>query len=433
MSYTEQDRYKTSKELYNDSKKFIPGGVNSPVRAFGSVEMEPLFIQRAKGAYIWDEDGNQYTDYVGSWGPAILGHAPPEVLRAVQEVMGNGFSFGAPTRQETELAKLVQSLVPPVDMIRLVSSGTEACMSAIRLARAYTGRSKILKFEGGYHGHADMLLVKSGSGVATLGIPGSPGVPAEATAHTITAPFNDSQALKDVFREHGDQLACVITEAIIGNSGFIRPQPGFYEELRSLCDQHNALLIFDEVMTGFRVGLGGFQTISPVRPDLLTFGKVIGGGMPIGAYGGRQDIMAMVAPSGPVYQAGTLSGNPIAVKAGLKTLEILRTKDWSALARLTQHLVQGLKSAAEEAKVPFSVDSEGGMFGFFFREELPKNYAEAAAANRSHFIKFFQKMLARGIYLAPSAFEAGFVSFAHTQEDIDATIQHARDVMKELP
>jgi glutamate-1-semialdehyde 2,1-aminomutase len=427
-----QDAFKSSEALFRAAKEVIPGGVNSPVRAFGSVGMHPLFIKKAKGARVWDEDGNTFVDYVGSWGPAILGHAHPEVVKAVAAALPDGFSFGAPTRLETELVKAVRALVPHAVMLRLVSSGTEACMSVLRLARARTGRKKILKFVGCYHGHADMLLVKAGSGVATLGIPGSPGVPEEATQFTLTAGFNDLPQVAEIFRQHGDDLAAVIVEPIVGNAGFIRPQPGFHEGLRALCDRHGSLLIFDEVMTGFRVALGGFQAITSVTPDLMTFGKVIGGGMPIAAYGGRRDIMEQVAPAGPMYQAGTLSGNPIAVACGLKTLELVKASDWSGLGGLTRRLVEGLCEEAAKLGIPFSADSEGGMFGFFFRSKLPANFAEASDSDTPRFVAFFQGMLRRGVYLAPSAFEAGFVSFAHTTQDIDQTIMAARDVMKTL-
>lgn len=425
--------FERSKQLYNKACELIPGGVNSPVRAFKSVDAHPLFIDRAQGAYMWDADGNQYVDYIGSWGPAILGHAHPEVLAAVQEALPRGFSFGAPSALEIKIAELVREIMPSMEMLRLVSSGTEACMAALRLARGFTGREKIVKFSGCYHGHADMLLVKAGSGVATLGIPGSPGVPQGSTKDTITLSFNDSEGLKELFQKQGHEIAAVIIEPFVGNANFIRPRDGYLELLRELTKASGTVLIFDEVMTGFRVGLGGVQGLKKIKPDLTTLGKVIGGGMPIGAYGGRADIMAKVAPSGPVYQAGTLSGNPIAVTCGIKTLELLRSKySFTELSQRTRALVRGLKERATHHGVALSVDSEGGMFGFMFSSQLPASYEEAAEGRIDLFKRFFRGMLSQGIYLAPSAFEAGFVSFAHTDADVEKTLKAADHVFANL-
>lgn len=429
---TKQHNISRSRVAFEEASKVIPGGVNSPVRAFGSVGGTPIFMNRGVGAYLFDEDDNKYVDYIGSWGPMIAGHAHPEVISAIKKAVDLGCSFGTATTLETELIKKVQSLMPNIEKARLVSSGTEACMSALRLARGFTGRDKILKFVGCYHGHGDMLLVKAGSGVATLGIPGSPGVPKGATADTLTAPFNDLDAAREIVNEFSDQLAAVIVEPFVGNAGFIRPREGFLEGLRSLCDQAGALLIFDEVMTGFRVALGGAQSIVDVRPDLTTFGKVIGGGMPIGAYGGRGDVMDSIAPVGPVYQAGTLSGNPVAVSCGLKTLEILERSDFSILAARTKKLVAGLKDAADTSGVPLSADSQGGMFGFAFHQDLPQNFDETSATNMEAFSKFFHGMLRRGVYLAPSGYEAGFVSLAHNDADIDFTLAAAKESFAEL-
>ena len=366
--------FNRSKALYEEATHYFPGGVNSPVRAFTGVGGHPIFVDRAKGAYFWDADGNKFIDYIGSWGPAIVGHAHPEVIDSLVKTAENGFSFGAPTHLETQLAQKVQQLVPSMECMRLVSSGTEACMSALRVARGYTGRDKILKFDGCYHGHADMLLVQAGSGIATLGIPGSPGVPKGATADTLVVPYNDLAAVEAVFKDYPEEIAAVIIEPIVGNSNFIRPMPDFLEGLRSICDKYSSLLIFDEVMTGFRVAKGGVQQLSGVQPDLTTLGKVIGGGLPIGAYGGKRHIMQKVAPVGPVYQAGTLSGNPLAVSSGLKTLELLSESfDYAQLASRTCQLAEGLKQAAERRSVTLSVDSEGGMFGFSFSEQMPRN------------------------------------------------------------
>ncbi len=414
-----------SMEAFGEAVKVIPGGVNSPVRAFQAVGGSPLFIKKAKGAYIYDEDDNSYIDYIGSWGPMILGHTHPEVVTAVKLAVENGFSYGAPTCLETRLVEKVISLVPSIQKARLVSSGTEACMSALRLARGFTGRDKILKFVGCYHGHGDMLLVQAGSGVATLGIPGCPGVPKGATADTLTVPYNDLAAVHAVMEQYGDQLAAIIVEPFVGNAGFIRPQEGFLEGLREVCDKSGAILIFDEVMTGFRIALGGAQSFLGVRPDLTTLGKVIGGGMPMGAFGGREDIMNHIAPMGPVYQAGTLSGNPVAVSCGLKTLEILEEMDFSSLSKRVSDLVSGLKSAADRFGVPLSVDCQGGMFGFAFKDTMPSNFEAIEAADMQMFKQFFHRMLLEGIYLAPSGYEAGFVSFSHSETDILATVKAA--------
>ena len=411
----------------------MPGGVNSPVRAFGSVGGTPVFMKRGKGAYMWDEDGNRYIDYITSWGPAIVGHAHPEVLAAIHDAAADGLSFGTPTARESILAHAIMEAMPSIEMIRLVSSGTEACMSALRVARAFTGRTKILKFEGCYHGHADMLLVKPGSGAATLGLSGSPGVPESTAQHTLTAQFNNMAQVEEIFASNGNQIAAIIVEPIVGNAGFIRPVAGFMEGLRKLCDAHGSVLVFDEVMTGFRVARGGYQSLCAIKPDMTVLGKVIGGGMPVGAYGGRRDIMSMVAPAGPVYQAGTLSGNPLAVACGLKTLEILaRPGTYEVLSSRSAQLTVGFKSVAEECGVPITVDHEGGMFGFFFADDPVRNYDDAKRADLNSFRKFFQLMLDDGIYLAPSAFEAGFLSTAHSEDDIAATVAAARKALKQV-
>jgi glutamate-1-semialdehyde 2,1-aminomutase len=416
-----------SKQLFEKSLRVIPGGVNSPVRAFRAVGGTPVFFQEGHGAHLWDVDGNRYIDYVGSWGPAILGHAHPEVVKAVQDRAAKGMSFGAPTEAEYDLAERLVSLLPSIEQVRLTSSGTEATMSAIRLARGFTGRNKIVKFEGCYHGHGDALLVKAGSGALTFGNPSSAGVPPEVVAGTLVLAYNDIEALNQAFAEVGDELACVIIEPIAGNMNFILPSAEFLNSLRALCTQHGVVLIFDEVMTGFRVGLGGAQGHFSITPDLTTLGKVIGGGMPVGAFGGRRDIMAHLAPVGGVYQAGTLSGNPVAVAAGLKTLDLLAKPGfYEALSSATKQMLAGLSAAAVAANIPFSTASLGGMFGIFFRSRAPENFAEAMDANREQFNKFFHAMLNRGIYLAPSAFEAGFVSAAHTEADIADTTAAAR-------
>lgn len=422
-----------SKQLFDEASKVIPGGVNSPVRAFKQVDAHPLFIRKANGAYMWDVDGNKFIDYIGSWGPALLGHAHPEVIEAVTAALADGFSFGAPCELEIELTHKVQALVPSIEMLRLVSSGTEACMAALRLARGFTGRDKILKFTGCYHGHADMLLVEAGSGMATLGIPGSPGVSKGSTKDTLCLKFNDSLALKNLFVKQGHEIAAVIVEPFVGNGNFIRAKDGYLELMRSLCTEYGAILIFDEVMTGFRVHPGGVQGLKGIKPDLTTLGKVIGGGMPIGAYGGRAEIMSKVAPSGPVYQAGTLSGNPVAVTCGIKTLDLLRNKYvFTELSKRTNQLVRGLKESASRHGIDLSVDSEGGMFGFMFCPNLPLSFEDAALANIAQFKRFFRGMLQQGVYLAPSAFEAGFVSFAHSDQDIAATLKAADYVFAHL-
>jgi len=420
-----------SKRLLREAKKRIPGGVNSPVRAYGSVEGTPPFIDRAKGARIWDADGNEYVDYVGSWGPMILGHAHPAVLRAVRTAMARGTSFGAPTEGETLLAEAVRRVLPSVQKLRMVSSGTEATMSAIRLARGVTGRSRVLKFDGCYHGHSDGLLVGAGSGVATLGIPGSPGVPKAMTRLTVQAPFNDLVAVRKAFDRWGSDLACVIVEPVAGNMGCIPPLAGFLAGLRQVCDEHGALLIFDEVMTGFRVARGGAQRLYRVRPDLTCLGKIVGGGLPAAAYGGRRDLMARVAPEGDVYQAGTLSGNPLAVAAGLETLARLEEPGvYEKLAARSAQLSEGLVEIAEQAGVPFSACSVGGMFGFFFHPGPVRSYADSQQSHDGRFRKFFGSMLEQGIYLAPSRFEAGFVSLAHRPGDIAQTLEAARVAMQ---
>jgi glutamate-1-semialdehyde 2,1-aminomutase len=418
-----------SHDLFVAAQQHIPGGVNSPVRAFRGVGGEPVFFDRAGGAYLFDVDGQRYIDYVGSWGPMILGHAHPEVLAAVAETAAKGLSFGAPTLLETRMAERVCELVPSMDMVRMVSSGTEATMSAIRLARGYTGRDKIVKFEGCYHGHADSLLVKAGSGALTLGQPSSPGVPASLAAHTITLDFNDSDQIHETFARIGEQIACIIVEPVAGNMNCIPPLPDFLETLREACDEFGAVLVFDEVMTGFRVALGGAQERYGVTPDLTTLGKVIGGGMPVGAFGGRREIMERIAPLGPVYQAGTLSGNPVAMSAGLKTLELLSAPGFfEDLEAKTERLANGLVEVAKRAGVPLTANCVGGMFGVFFTD-APQvtSYAQATACNVDQFKRFYHAMLARGVYLAPSAFEAGFVSAAHTDADLDATLTAAAE------
>jgi glutamate-1-semialdehyde 2,1-aminomutase len=421
-----------NQQLFEKSLSLIPGGVNSPVRAFGSVGGTPVFFKRGLGSKLWDEDDKQYIDYVGSWGPMILGHAHPEVIRAVQKTAENSLSFGAPTALELEMAELLTQIVPSMQQVRLVSSGTEATMSAIRLARGFTGRAKILKFEGCYHGHADSLLVKAGSGALTFGQPSSAGVPAEIAAHTLTLPYNDSDAVEALFAQIGDDIACVIVEPVAGNMNLIAPNESFLSTLRALCTRHDAVLIFDEVMTGFRVALGGAQQLYGITPDLTTLGKVIGGGLPVGAFGGRHDIMAELAPLGPVYQAGTLSGNPVAVAAGLATLRLIQAPDFHAkLAAQTERLTLGLAAAASEAGIAFSAQSVGGMFGLYFSEYIPSSYAEVMQCDKQAFNRFFHAMLREGVYLAPSAFEAGFVSAAHSDADIDFTIAAAKKIFAE--
>jgi glutamate-1-semialdehyde 2,1-aminomutase len=408
------------------AERVIPGGVNSPVRAYAAVGGSPPFIARGRGAYVWDADGRRYVDYVGSWGPLILGHAHPAVLRAVARAAARGTSFGAPTEGEVEIAETICAALPCVEMVRFVSSGTEATMSAIRLARGATGRKKILKFDGCYHGHADALLVGAGSGVATLGIPGSPGVPEEFVRLTVQAPYNDLGAVEDAFRVHGPELACVIVEPVAGNMGCVPPVRGFLEGLRELCDRAGTLLIFDEVMTGFRVAWGGAQALYGIRPDLTCLGKVVGGGLPAAAYGGRRELMREIAPSGPVYQAGTLSGNPLAVAAGLATLRRLSKRGvYEALGATSRALADGLAERASTAGVELSTAAVGGMFGFFFHPGPVANFGDARKSSAPRFRRFFAEMLARGVYLAPSAYEAGFVSLAHGEREIAATLRAA--------
>jgi glutamate-1-semialdehyde 2,1-aminomutase len=417
-----------SADLYERAQKRIPGGVNSPVRAFNGVGGTPIYFQRGEGAYMYDEDGQRYIDYVGSWGPMILGHQHPDVLDAVRKQLELGLSFGAPTAVETTMAEKVCELVPSMDMVRMVNSGTEATMSAIRLARGYTGRDKIVKFEGCYHGHSDSLLVKAGSGALTLGVPNSPGVPADLAKYTITLQYNDIDEVKQCFAEMGQEIACIIVEPIAGNMNCIPPVEGFLEALREVCDDSGAVLIFDEVMTGFRVALGGAQERFGITPDLTTLGKVIGAGMPVGAFGGKREIMEHIAPLGPVYQAGTLSGNPVAMMAGLAVLNNISVPGFhDQLEAKTVKLVNGLKAAANEEGVPLAVVSEGGMFGMFFTEqERVTTFAQVQQCDTDKFRQFFHLMLEEGIYLAPSAFEAGFTSQAHTEEDIDFTIAAAK-------
>ncbi|MFK8014955.1 MAG: glutamate-1-semialdehyde 2,1-aminomutase [Gammaproteobacteria bacterium] len=423
-----------SANYFEEAKHYIPGGVNSPVRAFGNVGGDPVFVRRAKGARFVAEDGREFIDFVGSWGPMILGHADPVVIEAVRTATLDGLSFGAPTVSETRLAKLVQHFFPSMERMRMVSSGTEATMSAIRLARGHTSRDKIIKFEGCYHGHADALLVKAGSGALTLGVPSSGGVPKGAAADTLTAVFNDLESVAALFEKNADQVAAIIVEPIAGNMNFVLPEPGFLEGLRDLCDQHNALLIFDEVMTGFRVAPGGVQSLYAVQPDITTLGKIVGGGMPVGVFGGRLDVMNSIAPLGPVYQAGTLSGNPVAMAAGIATLEQLKeTSRYESLSAITATFTRDMVSAAHGAGIAMHGDSRGGMFGLFFGTNDPvTNYDQVMACDKELFVKFFHAMLARGVYFAPSSFEAGFISMAHTQDDMDQTIEHARAVFKTL-
>ncbi len=423
-----------SEQLFEQAQNTIPGGVNSPVRAFTGVGGTPCFIERAEGAYIFDADGKKYIDYVGSWGPMILGHNHPAILAAVIKTAQHGLSFGAPTALEITMAEKVSQLVPSMEKLRMVSSGTEATMSAIRLARGYTGRDKILKFEGCYHGHADSLLVKAGSGALTLGVPNSPGIPADFAKHTLTVNYNDIDSVKEIFAELGDEIACIIVEPVAGNMNCIPPVAGFLEGLRGICDQYKSVLILDEVMTGFRVALGGAQAHYQITPDLTTLGKVIGGGMPVGAFGGKAEIMDYIAPVGPVYQAGTLSGNPIAMAAGLAALTELSSKDYhTGLAANTKAIAEGLKAAAQRQGVDLSVNYVGGMFGFFFTEqEQVTTFAQVMQCDTDKFNKFFHLMLDEGVYLAPSAFEAGFLSAAHSAEDIAATLAAAERCFAQL-
>lgn len=422
-----------NESLFNRAKAIIPGGVNSPVRAFGSVGGVPRFIKKAEGAYVWDENGTRYTDYVGSWGPAIVGHAHPEVIEAVHEAALGGLSFGAPTEGEIVIAEEIAKIMPSVEQLRLVSSGTEATMTAIRLARGFTGRDKIIKFEGCYHGHSDSLLVKAGSGLLTFGNPSSAGVPADFTKHTLVLEYNNIAQLEEAFAQSGNDIACVILEPFVGNMNLVRPSEAFVKALRELTEKHGAVLIYDEVMTGFRVALGGAQSLHGIKPDLTTMGKVIGGGMPLAAFGGRKDIMECISPLGGVYQAGTLSGNPIAVAAGLKTLEIIQREGfYENLTALTQRLANGITDAAKAHDVEFTADSVGGMFGLYFASHTPQNYADMARSNIDGFKHFFHGMLDRNVAFGPSAYEAGFVSAAHTPELIDETIAVAHEVFKEM-
>jgi len=420
------------KQLFEQAKKVIPGGVNSPVRAFKSVGGEPVFFARARGAYLYDTDDKAYIDYVGSWGPMVLGHAHDEVINSVKETAANGLSFGAPTELETSLAEKVCELMPNIEKVRMVNSGTEAAMSAIRLARGFTGRDKIIKFEGCYHGHADGLLVKAGSGALTLGVPTSPGVPADYAKNTITLTFNDLEQVHQIFGQMKDEIAAVIVEPVAGNMNCIPPVPGFLEGLREACDQNQSLLIFDEVMTGFRVALGGAQSIFNIRPDLTILGKVIGGGMPVGAFGGRAEIMDHIAPEGPVYQAGTLSGNPVAMSAGLTTLKLVSQSGfYEQLQEKVNALTQGIRDQADQAGIPLTSNQIGGMFGLFFSpEEKITGFSQVMASNQQHFNTFFHAMLDLGIYFAPSAYEAGFISAAHGTEEIEQTVSAAEQVFR---
>jgi len=423
-----------SEQLYKAACNIIPGGVNSPVRAFKGVGGTPRFFNEANGAYIYDVDGNEYIDYVGSWGPMVIGHAHPKVIAAVTKAATKGLSFGAPTQLETELAEKIKSFKPSIDMVRMVNSGTEATMSAIRLARGFTGRDKIIKFAGCYHGHTDALLVQAGSGALTCGAPSSAGVPESFTSHTLIAKFNDIDNVKALFEEYGKDIAAIIIEPIAGNMNCIPPLPGFLQNIRALCDEYNSILIFDEVMTGFRVAKGGAQALYDIKPDLTCLGKIIGGGMPVGAFGGREDIMAHLAPVGPVYQAGTLSGNPLAMAAGLATLSCLEDADfYSQLIEKTEQLIQGLQAQAKQYNIPLASNHVCGMFGLFFTDKTEiTNYDDVMQCDSNRFNQFFHLMLNEGVYLAPSSFEAGFMSIAHTKTDIDNTIKIAGDVFKVL-
>jgi glutamate-1-semialdehyde 2,1-aminomutase len=423
-----------SHDLFQSACRHIPGGVNSPVRAFRGVGGDPVFFTRGEGAWLYDADGKRYIDYVASWGPMIAGHAHPEVIRAVQDTAANGLGFGAPTEIETEMADRLCSLMPSLELVRMVNSGTEATMSAIRLARGFTGRDRIVKFEGCYHGHSDSLLVKAGSGTLTLGVPTSPGVPASLAQHTLTLTYNDLAGVETLFESLGSEIACIIVEPVAGNMNCIPPVPGFLEGLRRICDSYSSVLIFDEVMTGFRVALGGAQEYYGVKPDLTTLGKVIGGGLPVGAFGGRRDIMEQIAPLGPVYQAGTLSGNPISLAAGLKTLELASARDFHAqLDRAAKRLTTGLQICADTAGIPFTTNQAGGMFGCFFSDESQVSlYEQVTRCDMERFRRFFHGMLDAGVYMAPSAYEAGFVSSAHSDAVIDATLEHAAEVFASL-
>jgi glutamate-1-semialdehyde 2,1-aminomutase len=422
-----------SEQLFAEAQQYIPGGVNSPVRAFRGVGGTPIFFKRGEGAYLYDEDDHRYLDYVGSWGPMIVGHAHPAVVRAVREAVGRGLSFGAPTELETVMARRINELMPSMELVRMCNSGTEATMSAIRLARGFTGRNKIVKFEGCYHGHSDSLLVKAGSGALTLGIPTSPGVPTALAAYTVTLTYNDLLQARKVFADIGEEVAGIIVEPVAGNMNCIPPAPGFLAGLRQLCDRYGSVLIFDEVMTGFRVARGGAQALYNVKPDLTTLGKIIGGGMPVGAFGGQRAIMEKLAPLGPIYQAGTLSGNPVAMTAGLVTLDLISAPGFhDQLAASTQRLCEQLTAAADENGVALTANSVGGMFGIFFSAEPVTTYAQATACDVERFKAFFHAMLAEGFYFAPSAFEAGFMSSAHSEDDIEATVAAARRVFSRL-
>ncbi|MEZ7972130.1 MAG: glutamate-1-semialdehyde 2,1-aminomutase [Pseudomonadales bacterium] len=423
-----------SERFFEDAKKYIPGGVNSPVRAFSRVGGQPVFFKSGSGAYLTDEDDKKYIDYIGSWGPMIIGHAHPKVVKSVQEAMGHGLSFGAPTKIETQVAKKLVSLVPSMDLVRMVNSGTEATMSAIRVARGYTGRDTIIKFEGCYHGHSDALLVKAGSGALTLGEPDSLGVPESFARHTLTLEFNNLEQIEKVFREKGNEIAAVIVEPIAGNMGCVPPVPGFLQGLRDACDSHGSLLIFDEVMTGFRVAKGGAQSVYNIRPDLTTLGKIIGGGMPVGAFGGKRAVMEVVAPLGGVYQAGTLSGNPIAMQAGLTTLELIDEPGfYEHLEQQSGKLVNGLQVLADAAGIPFTTNRVGSMFGFFFTNETHvTRFSQVMGADSNRFNLFFHAMLRQGVNLAPSPFESGFVSAAHEDKEINNTLNAAQNAFKEL-
>lgn len=423
-----------SEELYTQAQISIPGGVNSPVRAFNGVGGTPIFFERAEGAYMYDADGKRYIDYVGSWGPMILGHNHPSVLEATIQAAQRGLSFGTPTEVEITMAETIRKIVPSIEKVRMVNSGTEATMTAIRLARGYTGRDKILKFEGNYHGHADSLLVKAGSGALTLGVPNSPGIPEDFAKHTLTVNYNDIESVKHVFAEMGDEIACIIVEPVAGNMNCIPPVEGFLEGLRSICDDHGSVLIFDEVMTGFRVAPGGAQERYNVKPDLTTLGKVIGGGMPVGAFGGKKEVMDYIAPVGPVYQAGTLSGNPVAMAAGLAALQQLSTPGlYDQLYQRVDTLLNGLQERADRAGVPMTTNRAGSMFGFFFTEDPEvTTYAQATQCNMEHFKAFYHAMLEQGVYLAPSAFEGGFMSAAHSEEDIQQTLDAAEKAFAKL-
>ena len=422
-----------NKELFDHSQYFIPGGVNSPVRAFGSVGGTPIFFKSAHGSKLWDEDGKEYIDYINSWGPMILGHAHPDVIQAVQDVAKDSLSFGAPTARELEMAREIVKIVPSIEQVRLVSSGTEATMSAIRVARGFTGRDKIVKFEGCYHGHADALLVKAGSGALTFGQPSSAGVPVDVAKDTLTLSYNNVEELQHLFDQQGDDIACVILEPVVGNMNLIVPSEEFLNTLRSVTEKHGAVLIFDEVMTGFRVSLGGAQELFGITPDMTTLGKVIGGGLPVGAFGGRKEIMQTLAPLGPVYQAGTLSGNPVAVAAGLKTLELIQANGFfTFLSEQTKKLTDGLTKAAKELNIKFCARNVGGMFGLYFSEQPPNSFQDVMASDREKFNAFFHEMLSQGIYFGPSAFEAGFVSAQHSDEDINFTIECAKKAFQKI-